>query len=114
MSGRKILDETDARASLKAAARSGLTNREWAQEHGIDGRSLRAWAINLGRRGSAAERPRSRRRPAPPQRLVELVASGSTPSSSPFVVRVGGFSVDAAPDFSEPELRRLLGALAAC
>lgn len=62
---RKIEDERDARACLKAAKAAGLTAGEWAREHGVDGRSLNAWRINLSGRAkqSATAKPR----------LVELV-----------------------------------------
>jgi len=42
MSGTKILDETEARATLTAVAEAGVSYRDWARAHGIDGRSLRA------------------------------------------------------------------------
>jgi hypothetical protein len=44
---RKIEDEREARRCLKSARAAGLTAGEWAREHGIDGRSLNAWRINL-------------------------------------------------------------------
>jgi hypothetical protein len=45
----------------------GLTAGEWAREHGIDGRSLNAWRMNLARRT-----PVKHRADLEP-RLVELV-----------------------------------------
>ena len=53
--GRKIRDETEAMACLAAVARSSLSRREWARAHGIDGRSLNSWRLNLERRGRSAE-----------------------------------------------------------
>jgi hypothetical protein len=50
MAGRKILDEADARACLAQAESEGLTRGQYAQEHGIDGRSLSAWYLNLTHR----------------------------------------------------------------
>lgn len=66
MAGRKIFNEQDARRGLAAgrASRGGLAG--WARAHGIDGRSLNAWRVNLQRRGVP------RVRTAAPK-LVELV-----------------------------------------
>jgi hypothetical protein len=69
---RKIVDEKDARACLRAAARSGEERRSWARSHGIDGRSLRAWEIKLAMRSTEGSRKSSRE-------LVELVPSRRTP-----------------------------------
>ena len=49
MAGRRIRDVDDAREIIDAAAASGVPETEWARAHGIDGRSLRAWRLNLGR-----------------------------------------------------------------
>ena len=69
--GRKIKDEADPRACLKAAQSSGASRIAWARAHGIDGRSLYAWAMNLAKRGASAMlRPR----------FVELVPG---PTSAP-------------------------------
>lgn len=45
---RKIWGERDARACVKAAKAAGLGLGAWAREHGVDGRSLHAGAVNLG------------------------------------------------------------------
>lgn len=47
MAGRKIEDEAEARSCLKAAVASGEGRAVWARRHGIDGRSLNAWRVNL-------------------------------------------------------------------
>jgi transposase-like protein len=53
-------------------ARGNLSAGEWARAHGIDGRSLRAWKINIERRGVSARKRRAK--PGPARRsLVELV-----------------------------------------
>jgi hypothetical protein len=114
MSGRKIVDERDARSSLAAARRSGLSLGAWGRSHGIDGRSLRAWSINLARGAMASSAPRRTRQQDCSPRLVELVPA-PTPSPQPrFVVRVGVFAVEVAGGFDDAELRRLLAVLAAC
>ncbi len=105
---RKIVDEKDARASLSSVAQSGETLRAWAKRHGVDGRSLRAWHLNLSRRASSA--------PAPEEpRLVELVRASSTPRSPHrYLVHVGEGSVELGDDFDAGTLRRLLEVLRAC
>ncbi len=62
--GRKIRDSRDARACLDRVKSSAVSRAEWARAHGIDGRSLHAWEMNLARRGQVAK---------PSPRLVEMV-----------------------------------------
>jgi hypothetical protein len=50
--GRKITDARDARACLKAVKSSGVPRAEWARSHGVGGRSLHAWELNLRGRGA--------------------------------------------------------------
>jgi transposase-like protein len=76
MAGRKIRDAHDARSCVDAAESSGVARAEWAREHGIDGRSLHAWHMNLARRASEPT----------PLPLVELVPSA--PSAATPCVRV--------------------------
>lgn len=107
MAGRKIRDAADARACLSAAARArGMTRAEWAREHGIDGRSLNSWRVNL-ERGSA--KPTKKRR----VRLVELVAA---PPVQPvrYVIRLGDVAVEFDQHFDDATLRRVLQVVAAC
>jgi len=101
MAGRRIRDAAEARSCLSAAARSGLARAEWAREHGIDGRSLQAWRLNL-----------SRPRPESP-RFIELVPEES-PDPARYVVHIGEFSVEVDERFEPGTLRRLLGVLASC
>lgn len=102
---RKIVDEKDARTCLVAVARSGATLRAWAQRHGVDGRSLHAWQVNLsGRSGSKAE----------PARLVELVPVTSAVATRRYVVRVGDASIEIGDDFDAATLRRILEVLRSC
>ena len=103
---RKIVVERDARACLSSVARSGDTLRAWARKHGVDGRSLRAWHRNLGRRKAA---------PTSAPRLVELVAvAPGAPSARRYLVRVGEACVEVGDDFDDRTLRRLLEVLRAC
>jgi len=53
--GRKIEDEREAVRCLRAAEREGVSGGEWARAHGVDGRSLHAWQMNLARRGTAQD-----------------------------------------------------------
>jgi hypothetical protein len=97
---RKIADEKDARRCLSAAARSGKPLRVWAQAHGVDGRSLHAWHMNLTR-GTAP-------------RLVELVPSSTSRVSARYVVRIGEASIEVGDDFNAGTLRRLVEVLRSC
>lgn len=101
MTGRKIVDAKDARASLSAMERSGETLRDWAKRNGIDGRSLRAWKVNLSR---GATRPR----------LVELVPHTPDAPASRYVVRVGRGSVEIGDDFDSVTLARIVEVLESC
>ena len=53
--GREVHDEVEARRCLLAAKRADRAG-EWARAHGIDGRSLHAWLVNLERGGAFAPR----------------------------------------------------------
>ncbi len=117
-SGRKIKDEADARRCLLAAERRGLSAGEWARAHGIDGRSLRAWRMNLGRRVGAARR-RGPGTPRAARALVELVPSapdkGNTASvGGRYVLEFAGVRVEFGDDVSVVTLRRVLEALRSC
>ena len=100
---RKIRDAHEARHCLHAAESSGLHRAEWARQHGIDGRSLNAWRLNLARQ-EASE---------PPLRLVELLPSRAA-SSARYRLHVGDVSLEVDDDFHEDTLRRLLRVLTAC
>jgi len=101
---RKIGDEREARACLRAAKAARLSVGEWARENGVDGRSLNAWRINLSRSRAPEEAARPR--------LVELV-----PAPQPgarYVVLLDGARIELADDFREETLVRLVRALRAC
>lgn len=102
----KIEDERQARRCLKAAKAAGLSAGEWAREHGIDGRSLNAWRINLSRPTSERE--------VPPLRLVELVPAAIERSDARYLVRLGDAAIDVGADFDEATLVRLVRALRSC
>jgi hypothetical protein len=116
--GRKIEDEKEARRCLTAATHSGATMRDWARAQGIDGRSLRAWAINLGRRGARAASARQERKGQSARSgLVELVPVGSrsvVASTARYVLEVAGGRVEFGDDASVVTLRRVLEALRSC
>lgn len=109
MAGRKLRDEEDAIACLEAAEESGLSDAMWSRRHGIDGRSLHAWRLNLERR---AKGPRD----LGPLRVVELVPqrSAEVTQSARFHIRCGAFVVEVAPDFDRDALARVLEVVAAC
>jgi hypothetical protein len=108
MAGRRIYDEQDARRCLAAARSTPGGLAAWAPKHGVDGRSVNAWRVNLERRG--VPRPRTM---AP--RMVELVPA--VPRFAPrasYVLRVAGVELEVGEHFDEPSLRRLVGLLKSC
>lgn len=118
---RKITDEHEARRCLAAARRTGESAGAWARAHGIDGRSLNAWKVNLARRGVSrnATRPRTTARSPtamvvrPRAALVELVPA-VRPGAGRYVVHVGELRVEVGDDFAAETLRRIVEVLRAC
>jgi len=106
MAGRKVESEQEARRCLTAARAAGASAGDWARTHGIDGRSLNAWRVNLERRG--APRPRA----AP--RLVELVPAAPPAPAARYVLHVGGVELELGDDFHEDTVRRLVQVLLSC
>ncbi|MBK7773637.1 MAG: hypothetical protein IPI43_05800 [Sandaracinaceae bacterium] len=101
-------------------ASSGRPLAEWAREHGIDGRSLNAWRVNLGRRESRATKAnalKSQSRRAP-SGLVELVPTSlprmAAGGAGHYVLEVGSARVEFGDDFQEDTLRRIVRVLRAC
>jgi len=117
MAGRRIFNEQDARRCLAAAKAARGGPAEWARAHGIDGRSLNAWRMNLERRG----RPQPARPTGALARagLVELLPA---PAPAPplanrtvrYSVHVGGLRLDFGDDVDERTLRRVVAALRSC
>lgn len=121
MSRRKIEDESEARECLSAIDAAGGDIRAWAREHGIDGRSLHAWRVNLARMGAKSREPRGKRRDirGTTKGLVELVPAGfaaalPSPRQARYVLEIGGAQVEFGDDFSESTLRRVMGILRPC
>lgn len=107
MAGRRIRDEGDARACLASADASGLGRAAWARRHGVDGRSLNAWRLNLARRIGQGEL-------RPPVRLVELVPTVPMSPAPRYLVRCGRFEVELDDGFEEEVVERLLRVVAGC
>lgn len=107
MAKRKIRDERDARRCLAAVKESGLTRAEWARKHGIDGRSLYAWARNLERGDKKTGRQQKHKG------LVELIPDAE-PATSRYVIRRGQLALEVDEHFDEATLARLLRVIAAC
>lgn len=107
MAGRRIINEHDARRCLAAVRRTGLSLARWAHAHGVDGRSLNLWRLNLERR--AGRRPLG-------SGLVELVPVGMVPTESPapYRLRVGGVELEVLASFDADSLRRLIAVLKSC
>jgi transposase-like protein len=107
MAGRKVGSEQEARRCLAAARAAGERAGDWARTHGIDGRSLNAWRVNLERRGT----PRPRAAP----RLVELVPTTTRSATvARYVLHVGGVELELGDDFHEDTVRRLVQVLLSC
>lgn len=117
--GRKIENEREALRCLQAAERKGVSAGEWARAHGVDGRSLHAWQMNLGRRGTRAPAKRrkasSKATPAA-HKLVELVPAGAAVPQhhGRYALVVGGARVEFGDDASVATLRRVLEGLRSC
>ena len=108
MAGRRIFNEQDARRCLAAVRSSRADLGAWARAHGIDGRSLNVWRVNLERRGV----PRSR---AVSSKLIELVpAVPLSAHRASYMLRVGGVELEVGGNFDEQLLRRLVGLLKSC
>lgn len=116
--GKKIEDESEALRCLAAARRSGLSAGEWARAHGVDGRSLHAWQVNLERRGTGAQsRRRGPRAVRASRALVELVPAAPSVAmvgGGRYVLEVGGARIAFGDDVSVATLRRVLEALRSC
>ena len=117
--GRKIEDEREAVRCLRAAERKGMSAGAWARAHGVDGRSLHAWQMNIARRGTTA--PVQRRKALPKVRstahaLVELVPAVRSAVSGPsrYAVVVGSARVEFGDDVSVATLRQVLEVLRSC
>ena len=116
---RKIEDELEARAFLAAVDAAGGHVAPWARAHGIDGRSLQAWRVNLAR-AAASDRPRRARRipsrpPTPVANgMVELVAATNPPRAAQYSIRMGVASIEFGDDFHEATLRRVVAMLRSC
>jgi len=117
MAGRKIRDESEATAFLQDIERSGISVAEWAQSHGVDGRSINAWKNILTRRGKP-RRPRVQ--PVEHLRLVELIPAESAPKqqevSDPenMWVCCGPYAVEVPPCVDEDTLAKVLRVIATC
>ncbi len=108
---RKIASEREARRCLSRVEAAGSDVGAWARAHGIDGRSLNAWRVNLARRGDAAAQSR---RPSSVGGLVELMPAPTPSSAARYVLEIAGVRVELGDDFSAPTVRRLIEVLRSC
>jgi hypothetical protein len=83
-----------------------MTLKSWANAHGVDGRSLHAWKMNLARGSSAGERRAAR--------LVELVPHMQPAAVARYRILCGELAVEVSGDFEDGTLRRLLAVVAGC
>jgi hypothetical protein len=101
--GRKVEDERDAVQCLLAAERQGVSAGDWAKAHGVDGRSLHAWQMNLARRGTSSVKRRKKVPRAVPaaHALVELVPAPAVAAvPGRYALVVGGARVEFGDDVS--------------
>ncbi len=98
MTRRKVRDRDDAGELLESLAASGQSLAEFCRAHGLDGRSLNCWRVNLAR--GAASAPRG-------LRLVELTAARPKQQAIYRVV-VDGVEVEVDDHFRADTLARLL------
>jgi hypothetical protein len=103
---RKIEDARDARACAKAARAAGLSLGAWARRHGVDGRSLHAWSVNLARSRPTAVVAKPK--------LIELVPASVPQAPARYVVRVGDAAIEVGDDFCDETLGRVVRVLRAC
>ena len=104
---RKIEDARDARACARAARAAGLSLGAWARRHGVDGRSLHAWSVNMARSGSG-------KAVVAKPRLIELVPTSFPKASGRYVVRVDEAAIEFGDDFHDEKLARVVRVLRAC
>ncbi len=112
MPGRKIRDESDARACLRAVEASGLERSRWARQHGVDARSLNAWRLNLARREVSTGAVT----------FVELVPDldgdswegRAVDTSRTLRLEAGLYAIEIPEDFDEVHLSRVLRVVATC
>lgn len=104
---RKIEDARDARVCVRAARAAGLSLGAWARRHGVDGRSLHAWSVNL------RLSPSTTTLVAKP-RLIELLPTSARQASAQYVIRVGDAAIEVGDDFHDETLVRVVRVLRAC
>lgn len=128
MAGRKVRGPEDARACMRAVARSGLTRRDWAVAHGVDARSLHLWDVRLRREADpkpgptsgspppmrALTVPTTPTMPAGPLRFVELVAEAAPVEAATYRLEVGRVCIVLDERFSDAVVARLLRVVTAC
>jgi hypothetical protein len=111
---RKIEDEREAVRCLRAAEQGGLSAGDWARANGVDGRSLHAWHMNLGRRGTSPTKRRKKKSAPATHKLVELVPASASAEPARYALVVGDARVEFGDDVSVTTLRRVLEALRSC
>jgi hypothetical protein len=104
MAVRKIRDEADALRCLRAAGSSGGTDVDWAHAHGVDARSLQAWRMNMGRRGSHKRG----------LRLVELVPTTLSSPGARYVLSRGDVRVEFDDACAVDTLLKIVQVLRTC
>ena len=113
---RRIESELEARRCLLRVEAEDAQVGAWARAHGIDGRSLNMWRVNLARREGVVPRPPARQPPMrlPATSVVEIVPTAMASTTTRYVIELDGVRLELGDDFAEPTVRRLIGVLRSC
>ena len=104
---RKVEDRGEAEDLLERWRRTDLPLATFSRRHGIDGRSLNCWRLNLTRKAQRTESP---------PRLVELRVPllPAQATTSGVRLRVGEVVIEVDQDFDATSLARLLNVVRSC
>ena len=109
---RKVRDQAEAHEFLGRLADSNMELPEFCARHGIDGRSLNCWRLNLERQQDVGVPPPTR---APEGlRLVEVLPATAPQPPATYRVHVLDVVVEVDDSFHEDTLARLIRAVARC
>lgn len=114
---RKVANQIEAELLLTEFERAGGDLSSFCGARGLDGRSLHAWGVNLGRMSKGGDNGRGDK--GAPVRLVEVVPTTRPETVESRVlahyrVMLGDLTVEVDDHFREDTLARLLGVVRSC
>lgn len=109
---RKVRDQAEAREFLGQLVDSNMELPEFCARHGIDGRSLNCWRLNLERRRDVGVPPPARASEG--LRLVEVLPMTARRPPATYRVHVLDLVVEVDDSFDEETLARLLRVVTRC